>query len=305
MGRRKAAPVEEPKQVERPVRRPSISPSQLEAMGCRFSWYLGYNQGYRAKRSSIPLEFGTAIHYGLEQYYARGDDPVAAFTGWMDKRIATIDENDGSTLNDFQEHRVLGIAMLTGYLEHHGDDRAKFKIIATEKTIGRPLLHPETQEDTGVDVVVRLDGLVRDLESGKVFSLEHKTFTQFKPEQMDIDHQFTAQVWVGQRLLNDLGINEPVFGVIYNGLRKQAPSNRVKNALFERHFLLRNQRQIDIFLHRAFWQWYELYAGEKLRIYPQPSIFKCGTCDFKEVCGAYCRGEDWQYLLDTMFTKRR
>ncbi len=285
-----------------PKRGSTISPSQLESMGCRLAWYWQYKEGYRSKRNNIALDLGTAIHAGLEEYYGKGLNPVEVFKDWVDKRIAEINPQWQDDIEKLQEARTLGIGMLEGYLQLY-EGKERFEVLATEKTLSRKLPIPGTGKLSKCNVVVRLDGLVRDLNDGHIYSLEHKTFKTFNANHLDRDHQFTAQVWCGQALADEIGIDEKVYGVIYNGLRKQLPSPRVKSNLFERHKIYRTQRHIEVFLHRAYWQYREL-SKSNVAIYPQPNAIKCSSCNFKEVCTEYMSGGDWQFLLNEFFTKR-
>lgn len=282
----------------------TISPSQLEAQSCRLAWYLGYKKGYSAKRSSPALEFGTGIHAALEVYYGKQEDPIQAFTIWVDKRIRELNEDFPESANALLEMRGLGIGMMEGYLEEYkGKD--DFKVLKTEAFITRPLPPPtDKDEDPDCSISVRLDGLVRDNQTGKLFSLEHKTFSQYSPAFMDRDHQLTAQVFVGQALADNLGVKDEVVGVIYNGLRKQLPGPKVKLRLFERHKIYRNPRQIAVFLHRAYHQYME-FRSKDLAIYPQPSVVRCSQCDFNDVCLAYMLGEDWRFILKELYEKRK
>lgn len=277
----------------------SISPSQLDAMSCRLAWYLGYRLGYKPNRSAIALEFGTGIHYALEMYYGKKQDPVKAFSKWADARMRELGDKI-INFDEFMDHKNLGVIMLEGYLKRY--EKEDFTVLATEKMIRRPLPSP-TKDDPEVkcDLVARLDGLVRDNRTEKIFSLEHKTFERFSPGFMDRDHQMTAQVWLGQSLAESLGLEEGVAGVIYNGLRKQAPSPKVKNELYERLKVYRNDRQIEVFLHRAYHQYAE-FNREGLAIYPQPNMVRCSQCDFGDVCRAYMLGEDWKFLLEQDYT---
>ena len=284
------------------ARSPTISPSQLDAMTCRLAWHLGYRQGYRAKRSSAALELGTGVHEALEHYYSTGGDPSKFFGDWAEKRIAEMSPRWEDEAEEMRKNRELGMAMLAGYVEHYQGNEG-FTVIATEKTLSRRLPVPGGKTLSKCSVVVRLDGLVRDDVTGKLFSLEHKTFSRFSASQLELDHQFTAQVWVGQELADQMGLNEQVVGVIYNGLRKQAPGPRVKLDLFERHKLYRNERQIVVFLHRAYWQYREMNRKD-MPVFPQPNFMKCGGCDFGQVCAEYQRGGDWKFLLQNDFTKR-
>ena len=279
----------------------TISPSQLDAMGCRFAWYLGYRLGYRTRRSSSALEFGSAIHYALEKHYSKKGKLVEAFVSFTEKRVRELAETDfPEAANELFDMIGLGKGMLLGYLEEYKNEG--FDVLTTERTLSRPLPAPEGQCDSDCKVVVRLDGLVRDHRTEKLFSLEHKTFERFTPSFLDLDHQLTAQVFVAQQAAKEAGFEGEVYGVIYNGLRKQLPSSRTKNKMFERHKVYRNPRQIEIFLHRAYHQYMEAKSGQA--IYPSPNAVRCAMCDFNPVCRAYMLGEDWRFLLDETYDQR-
>lgn len=282
----------------------TISPSQLDAMSCRLAWFLGYKRGYSAKRSAPALEFGTGIHFALEQYYGKGKDIVKAFIFWADRRIRELNEEFPDAAEKLLEMRSLGIGMLEGYMEEYkGKDN--FDIIKTEEFITRPLSSPTDKDpDPDCSISVRLDGLVRDHQTKKLFSLEHKTFSTFTPGFMDRDQQLTAQVYAGQALCDKLKLKEEVVGVIYNGLRKQLPGPRVKNRLFERQKVYRNANQMKMFLHRAYHQYME-FNREGFPIFPQPNLVRCSQCDFSDVCDAYVLGEDWNFILKELYTNKR
>jgi len=272
-------------------------------MDCRLKWYWTYKQGYRPIERNRNLALGTGIHLGLEAYYGHKTDPVAAFQKWADKEIASVPDGWPDEIAKMYEIRQLGTAMLEGYLKHWRG-RDNFDVISTEHTITRPLPDPTSDgADSPYHVTVRLDGVIRDHHTGRLMSLEHKTYSRIDPQHFPLDHQFTLQVWCGQYLAESLGLDEEVIGVLYNGLRSQMPGPRVSSPLFERHFIERNQRQIDVQLHRAYWTKWE-FDQPDLQIYPEPQRMKCGWCDVSGACEAYQKGEDYHLVLDTLYVKR-
>ena len=280
-----------------------VSPSQLDAMSCRMGWYLGYVLGYRSLKITPSLDLGTGVHAGLEAFYApKRGDPVRAFKGWAKQRRSEINPKWDDDLNAMAEIEGLGIAMLEGYVEHYGDDE-ELEVITTEHTLTRVIPDPETGEDSPYSLNARLDGIARHVDTGKYLSLEHKTYGRLDTGHFELNHQFTAQAWLGQDLATTLGIDEPVVGVLYNGLRKQAPGPRVKGDLFYREKIFRNEEQINSMLYRAFHQCAEV-TRKDLPIYPQPNAMRCRGCSFKEVCTEWSRGGDYQFLLDNLFTVR-
>lgn len=284
-------------------RRFTISPSQLRAMECRMQWFLGYHEGYRPRKSSDALELGKGLHAALDHFYSGGTNVVGFFHKWVDKRIKEIGSQWDDEVEAMEKARDLGAGMLEGYVEKYFH-KDKFDVIATEKTLARRLPIPDKEgKFARCDVVVRLDGLVRCHETAKLFSLEHKSFSRFSLGDLETDQQFTAQVWVGQELAIQCGLDEPVVGVIYNGLRKQLPGPKVKLALFERHKVYRNEAQIATFLNRAYWQYRETQL-KSWPIFPQPSPMRCPRCDFNAPCTEMQRGGDYAFLLREQYTKR-
>jgi hypothetical protein len=279
----------------------TISPSQLRSMECRLQWYWAYPCGYKSNRLRPNLDLGTLVHWGLENHY-RGEDPFKAMREWVDNKLPGLEwEDDQEALLDAHK---LAEAMLEGYLQEYTEET--FDVLHLESTVRRRLPMPYTDEKRFAMcmVVVRPDALVRDHKTGKLFSLQHKTFTRFSPQQLEVDPQFTAEIWVCQELPHALGLNEPVVGLIWNGLRKQAPGPRVKNKLFERHIVYRNEHQIQSFLTRLYHKHIETNRPNSMPIYAEPNHFRCAGCDFKLPCEEFQRGGDYKYILRTQYSKR-
>lgn len=275
----------------------SISPTQLDTWtDCRLKWRWANPAGYQPIKRSAALELGVGIHEALARYYelmriGTRSDPVSDFTDWSDYQIARLDADDITYEDDLKslvETRTMGIAIMEGYVQHYKVE--PFEIIEVEKTVSKPL------PDTDWTLEARVDAVVR--QNGKLYILEHKTFTSLDVEQLDREHQFVAEAWLAE----SLGLGR-ISGVIYNGMRKQVPSPRVKNALFVRHYLDITGPQVKHWLKRCRSMHDQLTAG-RLSIYPEPSTMKCRFCNFKQPCTEYMRGGDFQFLLDTLYTKR-
>lgn len=288
-------------------RQTTMSPSQMDALGCRLNWHWGYRRGYRAIKPNKNLMFGDGIHRALDAYYALDEYPVTVFEAWWDKEIQKIEDAGVVVEDDLRDMRDLGTTMLEGYLKEY--KKESFKILEvdgkriTEHTLSRPLVNPITGEISEHHQTSRLDGLVRDKKSGLIFALEHKTFRDFKGFYLDYDQQISSQIWLGRYLAESLGIDERVVGVIYNGLRKAVPSKRSKTPLFVRRRVDRTERGIQVFLHRAFHEAEQCHQ-EGFPIYPEPAPLKCGMCDFKNPCKQYMSGGDYQVILDNEYTNR-
>ena len=280
-----------------------VSPSQLDAMSCRLAWHLGYRLGYRLRKVNPSLDLGTGVHAALEVFYRDRADPVKAFHAWCAERRTSISsqwEDDARAMDEIED---LGASMLAAYIEHYGPT-PEFEVLATEATLTARVPIPDSDRLSRYTLTARLDGIIRDPETGRLFSLEHKTYKNFSDSHFDLNHQFTAQVWLGQQCLSDLGIEgEEIVGVYYNGLRKAVQTKRTTAPLFARAKIFRTRPQIDSFLRRVYYQCRDM-SSASVRIYPQPNPIRCGTCDFREPCMAYQTGGDMQFILDNLYTSR-
>lgn len=282
----------------------STSPSQLDAFSdCRLRWYWGYAKGYQPMQRSFHLDLGIGVHEALEHYYLEGIDPIKTFDKWFkrevrrteeliegaeDLGVANVIEADLDTLRDAHE---MGRFMLKDYTRYYKQE--DFDIIQGEQLSERAI--------PGTDWVLRvkLDLLLRDRKrGGKVYVLDHKTFTNFSPDFLRKSHQFVAYAWAAQLI-----VDEPIAGVIYNGLRKPKSMN-TKLGMFERHYLPVTNKQIKLMLRRVRDMHFRLTQG-KISIFPEPGEMKCKYCAFKDPCEAFMIGEDHQFLLDNLYVKRQ
>ena len=284
----------------------TISISQMSCFGCRLRWFWSYVRGLRRDVAPVALSLGGNVHQALDQYYGSGQlaDPVDTFLHLANAEIEALSPQWEDQRAALEEARDLGVAMLTGYVEeHHEEDLRRWEVLATEHSLERrlPVYGSPTQAMSLCWLAGRMDLLVRDRQLGRVFVVEHKTFSRFSPWWLDLDQQMTALTWLAEEL-EVLEPGETIEGVIWNGLRKQKPSSRVRNPLFERHHCYRNRQQIEAFLSRAYLTYRDMMASRAA--YPEPDVRGCGGCEFMSPCIALQRGEDWQLILSTQFTSR-
>ena len=280
-----------------------MSNSQLNNLHtCRLKWYFGHALHYTPLARSEHLDLGVGLHSGLAAYYKSGKDPIRVFQKWIDKEIkkvmnlmdtggpmvASALANDVDTLT---ASRKLGTHMLEQYLIHHAHER--FDILEVEKEVFKPI--PKTDWDYHAII----DLLVRDARrKNRIYVVDHKSFSRFYMKYLEKDHQFVSYTWAAQDL-----IDEPIAGVIYNGIRKVQPGSQSKAAMFERHTLDINANQVKVWLKRMRDTYKTLTAG-RFAIYPEPSSMSCSYCEFADPCMLYMKGDDWQFLLDNLFTKK-
>lgn len=74
--------------------------------------------------------------------------------------------------------------------------------------------------------------------------------------------------------------------------------------LHKRHQVHRNQTELDNAARYIYQEALDI-TDPHLRIYPSPGRFACTTCAFAQPCLAVNQGEDVEYLLDSMYDKRK
>lgn len=280
-----------------------MSASQLVNLHtCRLKWWFGYGLRYQPLARNEHFDLGVGLHEGLAAFYRDGKDPIVVFNKWIDKQIKGVLQlmdtgglmvakalaNDVDTLT---ESKKLGSYMLEKYLVHHQHER--MEILAVEQEVFKSI------PGTDWDYHAVIDLLVRDARRrNKIYVVDHKSFSRFYLQYLEKDHQFVSYTWAAQDL-----IDEPIAGVIYNGIRKQQPGSTSKLAMFERHTLDINGHQVKLWLKRIR-DVYKLLTSGKFKVYPEPNSMSCSNCEFKDPCTLYMKGEDYQFLLDNLYKKK-
>lgn len=131
---------------------------------CRRKHRLKYLDGWRPKVEGEALRFGSLIHTGLEAWWK--DDGTG-------RLVAAIEAIEGRSSDAYEQ--VAAEELLVGYDREWGEDE-RYEVIAVEETFFAPLLNPETGAASRTWTLAgKLDGIVRDLTTGAVLILEHKT----------------------------------------------------------------------------------------------------------------------------------
>lgn len=173
---------------------------------CRRCWRYQYvDRLVPATPQLNALWFGIAMHEALAELYG-GGNPVAKFLE-LTRPDRDIDPEK------WGEYVTLGERMLEGYVKRWArEDAERWRVLAREFPMRQPLT-PE------VTLVGKVDLLIRDMLTGKMWIVDHKTFASFAdPADLELDDQMTLYMWlVGQ-------MGERPAGAIYNQLRKKIPS---------------------------------------------------------------------------------
>lgn len=239
---------------------------------------------------SMPLWYGSGVHWALSQYYdpMLQRDLLETFLTWWDIQwnggvisedwlSTTYDRNPvkrllsgaldlgaeeqvyeyrvkglremlyDPQLEEFEEHRELGIGMLTYYKEYAAE-HDNFDVIAAEHTFSVPVLDDKGNDllwidhRDGVEKPVHLrgtqDAIIQDRESGKYGILEHKTAVSISEDyflKLDKDEQCTTYMYAGEREAEEFDMPyKKIDFVLYNALRKAYPKppTMLKNGMF-------------------------------------------------------------------------
>lgn len=194
---------------------------------CRTLWDFRskIRQNYEPYARTQPLDFGTAIHAGLEAYYNPDTwgsltmQQIAARHAFLE----SIDEIQQKVKfgalefeEQFNEDRELGLAMLDNYFTW-APSQDNFKPILTEIEFEVPMIfwrHGHLQDFVYQG---RVDLVVED-EFG-YWIVDHKTAAQLAGvDWLPLDDQCGSYAWALQKML---GLK--IRGVIYSELRKKAP----------------------------------------------------------------------------------
>lgn len=170
---------------------------------CRCAYDYRFNRSIVPTDTARPLYFGTAVHAALEQWFKTGDRD-AAQTAIMEQ---------GLPLEDYLKASVL----FDSYADHWRNE--PFDIVSVEHEFSLPLRNPSTGRKSRLfELRGKVDAIVRDKSTGRLFILEHKTTSGISAEYIDrimLDQQIAIYADAISRVLN-----EPVFGAIYDILQK-------------------------------------------------------------------------------------
>jgi hypothetical protein len=229
----------------------------------------------------MPLWFGSGVHYALAQYYnpILKRDPVETFLWWYDLQMngGIIDEeyldlvydrkpqsyvHNGTVqyqvrglfdllpeydLEQYEEHRELGIGMLNYYKEY-AEEHDTFAVICEEHTFSVPIrdssgqIYYAVDPRDGIRKQVHLrgtqDAIIQSLETGQFGILEHKTAVAIDEayhRKLELDEQSITYLLAGQLEASIHGLEyEKLSFVLYNAIRKAfpRPPTPTKNGLF-------------------------------------------------------------------------
>ncbi|QXJ40725.1 exonuclease [Curtobacterium phage Parvaparticeps] len=282
-----------------------VSYSELDTYRqCPLKHLLAYKHRFRKPPEAFSaLSKGSLWHEVLEHHYeairrdqaGRGGKPVPLRSEpkfLRELRAEILQELLTDDAGEQSETQALIEWMYDGYVEQYGTDR-DWEILAVEHA-AQFLLPTQQYSPVPVEIKMKLDLVVKDRKTGKVWIIDHKSGANL-PSQMDleIDDQFGLYTWGMTRHTKW----KPV-GSIHSAARttrNQADfpdyAGKSKPQTLEqrmhRTFLNRTDQELENVANDAAAAAVNAYAAElevaQLPVYSSPDPRQCGwKCDFKE-----------------------
>lgn len=200
---------------------------------CPKKWYWHWRMGLFPKTINFgALVLGTWTHAALAGWYGQKNREGLSLPAWFehaaDASIALATNVPDYVLEEAEEARGLGLAMVTAYQAKYGADEG-INVMAVEL----PLEYPITDENDNVIAQHKLKpDMVYSDRYNDVWLMEHKTAKQIRLEHLPIDDQarpYAAMAEVAMRKQGLLKKGQQFKGVMYNFLRKALPDERATN----------------------------------------------------------------------------
>ena len=174
------------------------------------------------------LRFGALIHNALEAWHGCKGSLVDA---GINMQITIEKECSGHQFNpDLHAQWHLAHAMMDGYSARYADeDRENFSVVSLERQFVGPIINPETgARSLTFQLAGKVDGVVRDKDTGHLWLLEHKTAAL-------IDGAYLEKLWTDMQIhlyamYMEKELGEPIAGVVYNILTKCRKRQRVEES---------------------------------------------------------------------------
>jgi PD-(D/E)XK nuclease superfamily len=217
----------------------------LDFLRCRRSWdFSSPNRQGLVPRGipQIALHIGSAVHHGVAAPIF-GDDPQEALEAWFHKERTRVAREyalmvgtgmSPSEIAVLDESKSLATSMVEHYFETYGPNPiAPFRYLFAELPFRIPVKEL-WRDDLEVWLVGTIDGVAED-DYGNIYEVERKTAGQ-KPDTkwLKTDHQLAGYAFALQVLTN-----QPVAGVLYDGLIKRLPKmpRTLQNGLLSQEWI--------------------------------------------------------------------
>lgn len=279
---------------------------------CRQKWHWSFVECLEPYVSANPLRFGWLVHEALAAWYipgqTRGEHPAKVFDR-MYYEMMERDSSSGFGQKDEDEAwidaLVLGVEMLTNYVDHYGNEEEWLEIISPEMAFQVDV--PDKHGDYLTTYAGKIDAVYRDVNTGDVGLLEHKTAKAIQTNHLALDEQAGSYWAFAPYVLRHLGVlkpDEPLRHILYNTLRKGKKDDRPTNEfghslnkngsvsknqpspLFDRTKVYRDRADRDNLIYRVRAEAWEINRARqgKVPIYKNPTRDCSWDCQFRDMC---------------------
>jgi hypothetical protein len=295
-----------------------FSNSQLRTWKrCRRKYWLAYVRKLKLRRyaKTGARQLGTRVHGALEAFYSlEGVSGREAAIAWLEalrvQELESITNDEGMADPDVQsaieKEHGLAVVMIEGYcqwLEEEGAD-SDLEIIASEVALRTP------SPVAGVELIGKLDAVVRKISTGEEGFIDHKTVGSLTDplKALGMDEQFRMYALM-QRVIAAADGKAPIRFQLYNMLKKSKRTTAAKPPFFARYEVYINDAELRTFWERLYGEITDILAFERAieadalahnrLAYPNPTGDCSWDCDYYRVCALFNdSASDPEYILE-------
>jgi len=252
--------------------KPHLSASSIGTyVDCSLQYWFAYVKRLPMEFVSDALEFGSAIHLTLADFYRAkmtGDrlllkDVHESYRQHWTNRVKDRSDIKYADQKDFQSYLIEGVDLLTAWFNKLADDH--FNVIAVEEAFvfeidGMPL-----------PIVGAID-LVEEDDSGTIIITDHKTTGRaYSIDEIDQNPQIT----IYQMAAKANGFADREILLKFDCLVK------TKTPKFEQYYTTRSEADELRLIRKIQRVWEGISKGVFI---PNDTSWKCKTCPYKQAC---------------------
>jgi putative RecB family exonuclease len=254
---------------------PHLSASSISTyIDCSLQYYFSYVKRLPMEFVSDALEFGSAIHLTLADFYRAkmtGDrlllkDVHESYRQHWTNRVKDRSDIKYADQKDFQSYLIEGVDLLTTWFNKLPADN--FEVIAVEEAF--------VFEIAGMPIpIVGAVDLVEQDDAGTVIITDHKTTGRaYSPDEIDQNPQIT----IYQMAAKANGFSDREVLLKFDCLVK------TKTPKFEQYYTTRTETDELRLIRKIQTVW----NGINSKVFiPNDTSWKCKTCPYKKACDAW------------------
>jgi putative RecB family exonuclease len=252
--------------------KPHLSASAISTyVDCSLQYYFNYIKRLPMEFVSDALEFGTAIHLTLADYYRAkmtGDrlllkDIHESYRQHWTKRVKDRSDIKYADQKDFQSYLIEGVDLLTAWFNKLPDDT--FSVVAIEEAFVFEI------DQIPRPIVGAID-LVEEDDAGTIIITDHKTTGRaYSIDEIDQNPQIT----IYQMAAKANGFADREILLKFDCLVK------TKNPKFEQYYTTRTEIDELRLIRKIQTVWDGIHKGVFI---PNDTSWKCKSCPYKKAC---------------------